>query len=98
MADDIPIATFPENPKKGWTVVDDSGVCYAYDGTSWEVCATPPQPECTSCHGLGAGIVQEAVDRIKYTIAFMRRPKVVVDAEDLVTVLNALEKHHGTRE
>lgn len=56
-----------------------------------------PQPECASCHGLGAGVVSDAVQRLKERITADKAwTSVLVDAEDLSVVLTALERHHSS--
>lgn len=53
---------------------------------------TTPQPECITCHGRGAPDVQEAVERLRGFLVGDTASSPV--ATDMLTVLNALEKHH----
>lgn len=54
-----------------------------------------PQPECSSCHGLGPGVVQDAVQALKDRVTEDKAwTSVLVDAEDLSVVLTALERRH----
>lgn len=80
-ADDITTAVSPEDNNPA----EPSGDTQTADPTI-------PQPECVSCHGQGSPSVQEAVKRLRGFLVGDTASSPV--ATDMLTVLNALEKHH----
>lgn len=54
-----------------------------------------PHPQCTSCHGFGSGVVQDAVSRLRAVVEADDGGLMHVE-DDLGIVLTALEKHHDS--
>lgn len=104
-ADEVAAKFGSVNPEAGTTYTDvGTGQQYRYDGLRWyELTPEPqsttetadptaPQPECITCHGGNAPDVQEAVKRLRGFLVGDTASSPV--ATDMLTVLNALEKHH----
>lgn len=53
-----------------------------------------PQPECASCHGLGAGVVSDAVAELRFEVETGNLNDAVSQAASVV--LTALERHHSS--
>lgn len=85
-ADDTTTAVHPEPQVPGMPRGE------LYGEGSQEAAPAVPKPECASCHGIDSPTVQEAVKRLRGFLIGDTASSPV--ATDMLTVLNALEKHH----
>lgn len=97
------------DPKVGFTIscavnhLDSEGnaapcpgypLCTKAPGGPTEPLQPVPQPECTSCHQFGTGVVQDAIEVLKRRVEKSVGVFTQVNVSDLSMLIAALENHH----